>query len=609
MQRYQNHNRASSVDNRNFNRNNNNNNRNNNHHHNSSPNYHNQYNNNGSHFNRHNNNNNNYNRNNNNNNYNRNHNHNNNYNRNNNHNNNYNRNSDYNNHYNRNNDHNNHYNINNDHNNHYNRNNDYNNRNDYDDSNDSSKPIMYHGLPMYEDKRKTANETLDIIRNGSYRIGQTNINIKNEINQCKQLTRVYFDKEDIDIRNIRSKTTLCKFEITTESTLEAAKRILEMNINDVAVLNFASATKPGGGWINGRDAQEETITRQSALYLSINQNTNANPKIKFYKLHEDLLKTNDPYKNLYTDTIIYSPKVPVIRDSIKEELLMKPFLVSFITSAATNLKLLIDDYQKNENKGSKLPNIYTNDKKPKNKNDNQTHSSLSDNNETNNPAQNLVSLNPNQPTNYPQQGNLPKSNYNQNIQGNCPNNNLQSANPNPSLQKIHVQPPTKQEDCNQPPNPRSIYNQPPNNNNNNQEPPNSQFKPSPPENKAAAKNPRLIPNAKPNQPQQTLENQKNGKGDKNDEISALKEKNRVAMYKRCEKIIKVCIANQNKAIILGAFGCGIFGNDPTEIAGIFYDILVTKKLGNYLDYVVFAMKGAKTDGYTFTAFKKKFPTY
>ena len=100
--------------------------------------------------------------------------------------------------------------------------------------------------------------------------------------------------------------------------------------------------------------------------------------------------------------------------------------------------------------------------------------------------------------------------------------------------------------------------------------------------------------------------QKSGKSDKVDDINSLKEKNRQVMRTRCEKIIKVCIANKNKAIVLGAFGCGIFGNDPSEVADIFYDILVTQKLGNYLDLVVFALKGAKTSGYTFTSFKNKF---
>ena len=63
--------------------------------------------------------------------------------------------------------------------------------------------------------------------------------------------------------------------ITKSKTLEAALRQHKQNpSNKIAILNFASATNPGGGVVNGSSAQEESICRCTNLYPCLNTKEN-----------------------------------------------------------------------------------------------------------------------------------------------------------------------------------------------------------------------------------------------------------------------------------------------------------------------------------------------
>ncbi|MEV7320097.1 TIGR02452 family protein [Streptomyces sp. NPDC093970] len=109
-------------------------------------------------------------------------------------------------------------------------------------------------------------------------------------------------------------------EVTGESSLEAARRLADA---PVAVLNFASARNPGGGYLNGAQAQEEALCRASALY-ACQLHARA-----FYDHHRD---HRDPF---YSDRVIHSPAVPVFRDD-RGALLAEPYRAGFLTSAAPN---------------------------------------------------------------------------------------------------------------------------------------------------------------------------------------------------------------------------------------------------------------------------------
>ncbi|MEV5878986.1 TIGR02452 family protein [Streptomyces sp. NPDC052101] len=110
------------------------------------------------------------------------------------------------------------------------------------------------------------------------------------------------------------------FEVTGESSLEAARRLADA---PVAVLNFASARNPGGGYLNGAQAQEEALCRASALYTCL---LAARPFYDHHRAHRD------PF---YTDRVIHSPAVPVFRDD-RGRLLAEPYRAGFLTAAAPN---------------------------------------------------------------------------------------------------------------------------------------------------------------------------------------------------------------------------------------------------------------------------------
>jgi uncharacterized protein (TIGR02452 family) len=116
-------------------------------------------------------------------------------------------------------------------------------------------------------------------------------------------------------------------EVENESTLAAAWRLVREG-HRPAALNFASARNPGGGWLSGARAQEESLARASGLTACLV----GNPMYDFHRASPDAL---------YTDYAIYSPDVPVFRDD-DGALLPEPYLCTFITSPAPNAKVVLE---------------------------------------------------------------------------------------------------------------------------------------------------------------------------------------------------------------------------------------------------------------------------
>jgi uncharacterized protein (TIGR02452 family) len=110
--------------------------------------------------------------------------------------------------------------------------------------------------------------------------------------------------------------------VSNRTTLEAGREMVSQ-YGKVACLNFASAKNPGGGFLSGSQAQEESLARSSGLYATL----------QMYPEYYDYHRRGDTC--LYSDHTIFSPEVPVFRDD-RGLLLKEPWPCSFITTAAVN---------------------------------------------------------------------------------------------------------------------------------------------------------------------------------------------------------------------------------------------------------------------------------
>ncbi|WP_399933999.1 TIGR02452 family protein [Streptomyces kanamyceticus] len=176
--------------------------------------------------------------------------------------------------------------------------------------------------------RAVAQETEQIVAAGAYTTpGGRKAVIGDSVAAARAGTRM-FGPEPVDAGTPRREPVPTVFEVTGESSLEAARRLTAdagttAGRSPLAVLNFSSARNPGGGYLNGAQAQEEALCRASALHTCLLEAR------AFYDHHR---AHRDPF---YTDRVIHSPSVPVFRDD-RGQLLESPYLVGFLTSAAPN---------------------------------------------------------------------------------------------------------------------------------------------------------------------------------------------------------------------------------------------------------------------------------
>lgn len=123
----------------------------------------------------------------------------------------------------------------------------------------------------------------------------------------------------------------CETVVSKKRSFEAAADYAREG-KKVCVLNFASATNPGGGVTRGSSAQEECLCRCSTLYPCLNANLLWSG---FYGPHR---AAADP---LYNDDCVYTPGVIVCKsDTASPERMGQQdwYQVDVLTCAAPNLR-------------------------------------------------------------------------------------------------------------------------------------------------------------------------------------------------------------------------------------------------------------------------------
>ncbi len=178
-----------------------------------------------------------------------------------------------------------------------------------------------------------ANNTLEIIKNGFYKHNEKKIAIEKELEESLNNTFTIAPNDwnailDIPIENKFETEIIAK----NCSTIEA---IFQEENGKIGVLNFASAKNPGGGFLGGASAQEESLARSSNLYAT---------QIKDKAMY-DFNKNQSSF--LYSDYMIYSPNVLFWNDD-NGDYFEKPLVADIITAPAPNKGAMLQHNRKEE---------------------------------------------------------------------------------------------------------------------------------------------------------------------------------------------------------------------------------------------------------------------
>ncbi len=179
------------------------------------------------------------------------------------------------------------------------------------------------------DRKAVAKETLRIMEQGYYEIEGKKFDVcldmESSIKRSFLLTpeqgEMLLKKYSV-LENTTSKN--CKSYVENISTVDAIRKLAEEGKDTIGVLNFASAKNPGGGFLNGAMAQEESLAASSTLYKTLTA-------------HEEYYRNNRLETSMiYTNHAIYSPDVVFFRDG-RFRLIQPAVKASVLTLPAVNM--------------------------------------------------------------------------------------------------------------------------------------------------------------------------------------------------------------------------------------------------------------------------------
>ena len=182
------------------------------------------------------------------------------------------------------------------------------------------------------DRKAMARETLEIMKNGYYDAGEKRVEIRGLHEDSVKKSFLLTPTQGDALLNRCMEGEFNKGHIGESreeilvwncSTVDAILR-LHAQKKEVAVINFASAKNPGGGFINGANAQEESLAVSGGLYRTLT-------------VHEEYYRKNREYKSMmYTNYAIYSPNVVFFRGE-HFKLMEEPVTASVLTIPAVNM--------------------------------------------------------------------------------------------------------------------------------------------------------------------------------------------------------------------------------------------------------------------------------
>ncbi len=178
-----------------------------------------------------------------------------------------------------------------------------------------------------------AKETLVIMEHGYYHLNDKKIALNDALSASMAGSRLYTPDELDNLMKeiaprIATENKETKIIVQNSTVLKAASSMV-LQGEKVGCLNFASAKNPGGGFLGGAIAQEESLALSSSLYGTLMAN---------FGMFE--YNRNRPTM-LYSDHMIWSPEVIFFRND-DGDLLEQPYHVSVVTSPAVNVGAILN---------------------------------------------------------------------------------------------------------------------------------------------------------------------------------------------------------------------------------------------------------------------------